>query len=557
MSLLDIAQRPALSAQAVRQTMFDDLLFAEMRLTAPRLDDMVDDLNRDYGYTDALVSDTFAALYQSAPQVRERREMLEDCLLHHAVAVNLARAPEVASLRGYTVHEKYYSAMGTIELAHKVREFLKQAEREMQDAALAAEQARQRAEQAEQDAQAQAGQVQGDREALDLLLQALTDALGDFEGSEGPFTQEQAEAQAAVDAANEALTLSEARLQELLDLAEAAREAASAAEDQVDDLADQATRGTRAMVAQAVHEAVEQMAEQAAAFRAWGVEPGELTRMDFAERAAQAQRLKNHRLKDWVKDLGRWKAMRAAQYAKKVANARDEVYDVTPTGHLPDVLPAQFAMLATDPGRLDFLQRLSERQLLGLKFRGKEKIGQGAIIVVVDTSGSMRLAGPGRTVTSREVFAKGLALAMLDQARDEKRDFVGIIFGSAHEQKAWHFPNGHGSLNDVLDFTEEFFGGGTDFQVPLDMAMDILEKQYSDERKAKGDIILITDDDCAVTPKWLAAYAERKARLDFRTFGVAVGMQRAGSTLTSLSDDVRGVLEFHDPSVVADIVRTV
>jgi uncharacterized protein with von Willebrand factor type A (vWA) domain len=553
-SYLDQAVTPALSEQAVRQTMFDDLLFSEMRLTSPALDNMVDSLACDYGYTDALVSDTFAALYQSAPLLRERREMIEDCVLHHAVAVNLARAPEVASLRGYTVHNKYYAAMGTTELANKVREYLREAESEVKDAALAAEQARQRADDADEQAQDQAGQVSANGEALDLLMQALDEAMGEFDGN-GPLTEQQADAQQAVDDARDALALSQAMLDHLLDKAEAARAAAEAAEQVVQELADAAERATRTPVADAVHESVERIAQEVASFRAWGTDEAELERMPFAERAAQAKRMKNHRLKEWVNVLGRFKMLRVAEYAKKVAHARDEVYGVTFTGDLHDVLPSEFVHLATEPGRLQFLQQLSERKLLGRKYRGKDKVGQGALIVLMDTSSSMRRTdGLGCT---REVFCKGLGLAMLDEARDQGRDFVGIIFGPAGKHEVWHFPKGRGSFDDVLDMTEKFMGGGTDFQVPIDLGVDILEQQFNDEHLAKGDLILLTDDDCAVTPKWLAQFQERKAKLGFRFYGVALGLPRPGGTLTTLSDDVRSITEFHDPSVVADIFRTV
>ena len=582
MSLLGRPTPATLSEQAIRQTMFDDLLFSEMRVTSPAMDDMIDALNQDYGYTDVLVSDVFAALYQAAPLLRDRAEMVAACLLNHAVAVNLSRAPEVTSLRGYTQHDKYYATMGTVELVGKVREYLAQAEQDMAQAAKQDASAKAKAEQAEQDAaeqqvatsvaqdaSAQASADVDDAQADAAAAQAaLEAAMAGFDGN-GPFTQAQADAlQAAADAADavdaattayeaaaDAAAVSAEQLTLLLALAEAARQEADTTGEQVAELAERAERATRNLVAQAVHEAVEHMSEQAAQFRAWGTGPGELERMSFAERAAKARRLKNHRLKDWVKELGRWKAMRAAQYAKKVAAARDEVFDVTHTGHLPDVLPSQFAMLSTQPGTIDFLQRLTERQLLGLKYRGKEKIGQGALIVLMDTSSSMKQTDTKGS--PREVFCKGMGLAMLDQARDEKRDFVGIIFGNASHQRVWHFPKGQGCFDDVLDMTELFFGGGTDFQVPLDLAMDILEKQYNHEALAKGDIILITDDDCAVSAQWFTAYQLRKAKLDFRTFGVAVGMARAGGTLTKLSDDVRSVLEFHDPSVVADIVRTV
>lgn len=545
--------KPALSEQAVRQTLYDETLFAKMREQAPPLDDLIHSLSRDYGYTDALVGDTFAQLYQSAPILRSRQEMAEPLLLNHAVATSLSRAPEMEQLRPYSRHNKYGAAMATVGVSEKVRQYLAE-NKELQEAVEAAEQARAEAEQQDQQVSQAAQQGEAAQQALDDAEAAEAAAMGDFDGN-GPLTEGQAAARDAAGTAQASAEAAAAQLEALLQQAEAARERAAAAGERVQQEAAIAERATRGPVAEAVKQAAEDLAEEEAMFRAWGFGPGELERMDFEERVAKARRMRNSESKNWFRQLGRWKTMQKAQYAKKVADARDEVYDVTTTGHLPDVMPAEFAHLATEPGKIQFMVRLSERQLLGLKYRGTEKIGQGAICLLVDTSGSMKKADVrGET---REVFAKGMALAMLDQARAEGRDFVGIIFANADNQRVWHFPKGQGSFEDVMDFAELFFGGGTDFQIPVDLATDILAKQLSEEGKAQGDLVILTDDDCAVSPEWLAEYQAKKNRLGFRTFGVAVGTTKPGGTLTQLSDDVRGVTEFFDPLVVADIVRSI
>ncbi len=39
----------------------------------------------------------------------------------------------------------------------------------------------------------------------------------------------------------------------------------------------------------------------------------------------------------------------------------------------------------------------------------------------------------------------------------------------------------------------------------------------------RGDIVMLTDDDCGVTEEWMRGWNEAKHLLGFRVFGVAIG----------------------------------
>jgi hypothetical protein len=76
-----------------------------------------------------------------------------------------------------------------------------------------------------------------------------------------------------------------------------------------------------------------------------------------------------------------------------------------------------------------FAARYAAGELMLYDSQGEQATGQGAVIACVDTSHSMYEAGPGGV--TREAWAKACALALLDQARDAGRDFVGILFSAA------------------------------------------------------------------------------------------------------------------------------
>lgn len=88
--------------------------------------------------------------------------------------------------------------------------------------------------------------------------------------------------------------------------------------------------------------------------------------------------------------------------------------------------------------------------------------------------------------------------------------------------------------------------------------MDILEDEFNAEGKAKGDIVLLTDDDYRLTDSaWMERYLARKQRLAFRVFGVAIAATAPGSAIVALSDNVRTVREFADPESIIDILQVV
>lgn len=540
----------ATETDAVKHDSFDAAMYRELLDEAPALSELAyEDLGQHYDYTEDMVREVVMSFWQGDPTMRSSKEMHPSFLLNYGVADDILKAPETPHTRTFTKHDRYGAAMATIAVTEKIKDYLERAKEAQEKAEEAAEQ-QQALEQAMKNlAEMLAGLSppgessapgEGDEEGGC----ALGGASGPLSDQEGPLTEQQ---QIDLDA--------------LVAAIEAAQQADITYEQTLGEAQEEAERVSKGMslpIREAVEAAGDMLADEADLFATWGVEDGILKRLSFEERQRLASALRRNRLNEFRKLIGRFRVMGEAQRSKKVEYARDEAYDVELSDRLPDVLASEFAMLTNEHTRLDFLERLAESQLLSKKYRGIEKIGQGSIICLVDNSGSMAVgaASRDRSGLSREAFAKAFALALLDQARAADRDFVGINFSSSNQISVFRFPKGKGDINLVLQFIEEFFGGGTDFMQPLDLAVDILEAEFNDAGLMRADLVMITDDDCRVTPQWLAKYQTRKEKLGFRTFGVAVGTN-AGNALASLSDNVRSVFEFADPMQVADIMRVV
>lgn len=251
--------------------------------------------------------------------------------------------------------------------------------------------------------------------------------------------------------------------------------------------------------------------------------------------------------------------MAGGERARKVENATGELVGVTLGNDLSRVIPSELSGLGLPELRAVFAARYTAGELMLYDSRGEQSTGRGAVIACVDTSHSMYEAGPGGV--TREAWAKACALALLDQARHAGRDFVGILFSAADKIQVFRFPAGLPVGTDrILDFAETFLGGGTSYQRPLSTAGELLEQEFDDTARARGDIVLITDDDCGVTEEWMRGWNDIKHRLGFRVFGVAVGAPRAAaacSVLEALCDNLRSVEDFTDVHAAADLFRVI
>jgi len=513
---LGLGAAPAAHTGAVVADRFDAMTWTETLDQAAALRELADDLADRHDYATDLLRDVFLAAYKAAPQLRERAGMDPSRLVNHQVITALLDSPEFAELRRETAGDPYASAMAVLAQAAALRRMLAKAE-DAQRAAQQAAQARQDATDAAQDVQ-----------------QALDAAAGQA-GEDGDVPAAAA-----------------AELQQAMTAAETAGQAAQDASAAADRALTAAAPGIRTAARAAAQQAAEQAREETAVMRAWGLGPGELQRMSFAQRARLAERLRGGRLGEWAQLIGRFRQMATGERARKTEHAPGELVGITLGDDLGRLIPSETAALGVPALRAAFAARYAEQRLFVYETRGEETTGQGAIIACIDTSGSMYGAG--------EAWAKACALALLDQARTARRDFAGILFSSPGEQMTFRFPARQPTpIGDVLDFAEYFYGGGTDFQTPLDTAADLLEAEYNDEGRMRGDIVLITDGERGVTEDWMRGWNERKARLGYRVFGVAVD-SRPGPVLEALSDNLRTIADLTAPGAVhaaADMFRVI
>lgn len=511
---------------SVRHDAFDNIVYDELVEEVPAFQEMHRDLDYNYAYTKPLPRDVLQLFWQADPLLRERGEMQTEFLRNHAVANDLVESQETEQVRQFTKHDRYAAAMATIAIQEKVKELIEK-HSQAQDEDDAFEQAV-AAAMAASDAfnQAMAGLAAAMSEVESLMEQ--------FEG-EGPMTEEQ-------NAAAEALAEALAQAQE-------AREAMDETRKAAEREAEKQGRLMKMPLRNALNDVADDLADQSAQFSSWGLDPGQLERMDWRTRAALAQRMDRDKLKEMRDRVGAMRFAYAAESVRKTVWGRDEVIGLELTGEPERFIPAEWAFSGHPALQMDFLQRVADAEVLSSKYIGYERVGKGSIVCLTDSSGSM--AGAPNT------FCKAFALAMLDAARDGQRDFVGIDFATEREIIQYDFPKGVGPIDRVLDLAEHFWnGGGTNFMAPLDRALKIIEDQFTEGGLAQADILLVTDGLAGVTVEWMKKFQALKKKANFKVWGIMCG---AGvpDVMKALCDDTRSVVDFINPDVVTDIFRAI
>ncbi|MEU0303315.1 VWA domain-containing protein [Streptomyces sp. NPDC006175] len=508
---------------AVAGDRFDTMAWRDTYTQATGLQRLARDLNERFDHTEDLLADVFLAAYKVSPQMRERAEMDPSRLVNHQVVTAMTGSPEFAELHRETSGDPYAAAMGVLAQSDALRLMLELA-KEAADRARRAKSAQERAEHA-------AAAVTG----------ALQQAGGETD-----------EDGTVPDATADALTRA-------VETAEAADAAARQAAQEAGQALAAAAPGIRAAARSGSGKAAGQSREEAELMRAWGVGPGELERMPFDRRARLAERLRSGRLGRFADLIGRFRQMADGERARKVEQGTGELVGITLGDDLSRVIPSELANLGVPAMRSVFAARYAESRLMLYDSRGEQTTGKGAVIACVDCSYSMLESGPGGV--TREAWAKACALALLDQARRARRDFVGILFSSSDSVKVWRFPGSQpAGIADVLDFAEHFFGGGTEFRTPLAAAVRLLDEEFNSDGRRRGDIVMITDGECDVSEQWMRSWNDAKRTLGFRSFGVAIGATQAagpGTVLDALCDNLRTIEDLTDVHAAGDLFRVI
>lgn len=250
----------------------------------------------------------------------------------------------------------------------------------------------------------------------------------------------------------------------------------------------------------------------------------------------------NDKLKKLAQMVGRMKDHALALRRKIFERTSEEVFEASLGGEISRLLPHELVSLHHPVLRKDFARRFLDDQLLLYALRGIEEKGKGPVIVCLDGSSSM--------MGDKEIWAKALTLTLLEIARRQRRLCRTICFSSAgtplHILDLNPRERYEVEEHKVMELAEYFPGGGTDFETPLEAALDCIKQS----RFKRGDIVFITDGECRVSAEWAEQFRQDKETLGFSLFSILidVGSNSLG-TLKEFSDKITTVSQLNSEGV--------
>jgi len=289
------------------------------------------------------------------------------------------------------------------------------------------------------------------------------------------------------------------------------------------------------MISSAISKTADFVREESEFLEAWGLgASGSYESKPYHEKMELVKRLRSSsKLKAIAKLAGRFKRMALQQQKEKIKKGIDEIFSIQRGSDLSKLLPSEITKLNDPNRRLEFMVDLVENKCLQYDLRGKAKKSKGAIVCCIDNSGSMS--------GDPEIWSKAVALALLEVAMSQKRNFFVIHFSSGYGSqnlKVHEFlKNKPPSIEEILAMAEYFEGGGTEFEPPLNKAKDVIDTETN---YSKADIVFITDGEAAVRDSWLVKYKEWKKSNKVSIYSVLIegGWSFFSKTLDEFSDQI-------------------
>jgi len=320
--------------------------------------------------------------------------------------------------------------------------------------------------------------------------------------------------------------------------------AAEGCEQQAAGIDESAVRQALRRAVASAQESIEDAKEAMAILGGAGQGSGTATSGDLGVAMAMARKVAGSpKLRKIIEMAGRLRAIARAKKSARSEYARSELAGVEPTGDVARLLPTELGAFVNASRKLDLLRRVTERNAMGYKLRGREKLGKGPIIVGLDVSGSMEQ-------NNKDAWAKAVSLAALDIARRENRPFGVLLFNGAVVGSLYCDDPNKVPQADLLKLLSIEPHGGTNFDIPILACLDMVEQHPTFK---KADVLLVTDAEIGTNPHSVEATRARAKKLDAAVYGVLINTH-GEKTLAAWCDQVTRIDDVSRDSAAVDLL---
>lgn len=462
----------------IKSDSMDKYMYSELRSESTNIQNVEKTGTQILKTFPPLVQDIWSSVFKFSPELRNPEEILPSHILNHELINKETQLPLYKELRVHTRLNDINSALATVTIASKLAEELKQE---------------------------QTDEINKMLELEKQLNQQLNSAetykdMAQHSQNNNIKTQNLTKASAHQTNANNILNQLTQLKQQV--------------QHQVQN------SNLKKIIRVATESALNEVQEADSILSAWGIEPGTLQHLPIDKKLSLVNSLRTGKFKRMAEAIGRMRRFAINKQKTKFNQSNEEICDISFGNDISRLIPSELMLLNNPQTKLDFKRRFAEGKLMQYELRGKERLNKGPIIACIDNSGSMS--------GDREIWSKAVALALLEIARMQKRDFTCIHFGSRNdnliddkysdELVITILKNEQNISEKIIQVASTFIGGGTDFETPLTKSLEIIETSTFN----KADIIFITDGSCDVSDEWLTNFLTKKKEKEFNIYSILI-----------------------------------
>lgn len=493
------------SVNNIETDSFDRALFADLEAESEQMRDIIESGSNLLPEFRALMLDLFAAFYKHNVLFLPETDTRVSSGLRRRILAEVLRDGSYAPLREETVLDGFRSSLAAMDMGRKVLEWLRSVDGPGERSLL---------KEWETD--------NAEREVEELSQEMDTwEEVGEEMGEE-PGEREK-EFERALGEKKSEFKREKQNLERL--------------EGELEERHENTDHKLKNMVKSLMKETAGRIEDVEEEIMSWGASMGTAGERSVGEKLDLASKLfTNQKLRRLSHIVGSLREEMLSGRRKSWAKRGSEVYDVASGDDLGRIIPSELASLGNPLLKTDFKKRFIEGRLL--QYSLKEEKGRGPLVICLDGSSSME--------GNKELWSKGVCLTLLDIAKRERRKFCVIVFSSGGAPlRVFESGAGEGSTGwgmkekDIFELAEYFPGGGTNFEEPLNRALDVL----GESSFRRGDIVFITDGEAGVGDAWLENFKRERERLGFKVYSVLIDLSERESwgTLATFSDKVTSV----------------
>lgn len=415
----------------------------------------INDFEKPFPTFESLLGDIWGSLYKMKPILKQKEKIEDELKTNFALMETVLNDDDFLNNREYTKLDELSSAIGTVKFGEKTKEWLEEQQKKNEKLN---QQLRdiQRMQKQLENQEKHEGAGQGNKQLQDELQQAMKD-------------------------------LHQKISQEI-----------SKSQNNFSHKMSQAMQSTQ--------ETKENVQSLLGGLKA-GSGEAELKKVPIREQLKLAENISNnYHLRSIAEWAGRFKKI-AKQKQKNVHHDSVQNSGVSIGNDIEKLLPSELALYKNKKTKLEFLRRYVEGQTMQYNTKGKETLGKGPIILCLDQSGSMY---------NLDQQSKGFALALMSIAKRQKRDFCYIPFST--KTKVYKFIKGKIGASEIIKFSEQFLGGGTNFILPLEKSLEIINESHFKQ----SDIVFVTDGEDSLSKDFLNKFNEIKEEKEFSVVSLVI-----------------------------------